>query len=1036
MKPNFALSLSFEGIKLLHRAAGGWREVGEVDVTSDDLAEELAVLRKTAASLEPGGVRSKLLIPSSQIKYLTIDTVGLSEAACRKAAEAALHDATPYEIAELAYDISLDGPKTHVAAVARETLAEAEAFATEHRFHPVSFVTVPGDAPYLGEPFFGPTEGAADLLEADETVEPDGIAVVVVGAIALQADTAQAVQEVVTSEPEIEIEATSADKPAPVEPNIEASEEPAEELTKQPEVAQAINVSAEDAPIEAKLPLDMPLAAKPLTEKAAPKPKQEVSPEPEVAPETEVQSKPVAQPDPKQNIVGKPVAPDEPDIQPELAPQSDPKQDVALKSKEPEAQPKPVSEPAPAPVPTAEKKPEPAVKPAPEAVTPLKSVNSAPVEAAKATTDIEQKQPAEPKDALKQEDASIAATPARAPLDDIKPASTPEPADVPDAARARAMAAAAAVIVEPQKPTFSAVKRAEAPVANKPITSTGFASRRTGPPVGAKPLGGAARAGAVAIPVATPPPDSTSLNQPAPMADSPTQPKAGFFSRRKPRRRAAAPIPAPTVQVAATGTEAERMTVFGARADQVGGKPRFLGLIMTVILLVFLAGVAAWAAVFLDEGIAGLIKSDDGRTTASAPENQIDPEIIRTPDGIDTAQTVPDDTVQVAALDPVLSAEDTAVLDALQNPRPDPQRPVITEQEAAARYAVTGIWPLAPDTPLGQADTPSEPVYRSGIDANSSSNDAIALPAPRGFETDGQLAAVVSPPPFGQSTALDAAGLLIPTASGVVTPGGFTLFAASPPLKPPATLARFSSSTVVAVPLTASPLLDLRPKNRPLGLTERSERAQLGGVSRIELAAFRPSLRPRSLQDRVRAAEGAAKKAEEAKQETEAARDAAATEAATAAAAAALVAPQPTVVDPNAAIQSATRFATPKSIRPDTRPRNFARIVKRAEREAPKETRVAAAAATVKPRTVSPKLPSKASVARSATVKNAINLRQVNLIGVYGKPSSRRALVRLSNGRYQKVRVGDRIDGGRVSAISDSELRYKKGSRNVVLKMP
>ena len=99
------------------------------------------------------------------------------------------------------------------------------------------------------------------------------------------------------------------------------------------------------------------------------------------------------------------------------------------------------------------------------------------------------------------------------------------------------------------------------------------------------------------------------------------------------------------------------------------------------------------------------------------------------------------------------------------------------------------------------------------------------------------------------------------------------------------------------------------------------------------------------------------------------------------------------------------------------------------------ETRVAAAA-TSAPRAVAPAIPSKTSVARSATVKNAINLRQVNLIGVYGKPSARRALIRLSNGRYQKVSIGDRIDGGRVSAIGNSELRYSKGGRNVVLKMP
>lgn len=69
-------------------------------------------------------------------------------------------------------------------------------------------------------------------------------------------------------------------------------------------------------------------------------------------------------------------------------------------------------------------------------------------------------------------------------------------------------------------------------------------------------------------------------------------------------------------------------------------------------------------------------------------------------------------------------------------------------------------------------------------------------------------------------------------------------------------------------------------------------------------------------------------------------------------------------------------------------------------------------------------------------MKNAINLRRINLIGVYGKPSNRRALIRLSNGRYQKVVVGDRIDGGRVSAIGDSELRYTKGGRSVVLTMP
>lgn len=872
MKPNFALSLSFEGIKLLHRAAGGWREVGEVSVTADDLTGELAVLRKTASGLEPGGVRSKLVIPEGQIKYLTIDTLGLSEAACRKAAENALHDATPYDISELAYDISLDGAKTHVAAVARETLAEAEAFATEHRFHPVSFVAVPGDAPYLGEPFFGPTKGAADLLEPKDVVEPDDIAVIVLGSISTE----------------------------PVAP-----EEPTSEITK-------------------------PLAAAPM--QATEKP-----PLPEIdGPVVEPKSQPTA-------------------------PQPKPEQIVEQVKKPTTPEPNPATETEPT--------------------------------------------------------AAI-----------ITPKAGHDTKTAPNSATALAATAG----VAPKKPTLSSAKKVQKPQAEAVKSTTSFTSRRVGTSATPKPLGGAQR-----VAVTTVAPDSSSLNQPAPVADvpAPATPKIGFLSRRKPRTDAAAP-PAPTppaAHVATVGQEAERMTVFGARTDQVGGKPRFLGLIMTVILLVFLAGVAAWAAVFLDEGIAGLLNRGDTRTTASAPENQIDPQIIRTPDGIEESDPTVSDGIQIAALDPVLSAEDTAVLDALQDTRPEPQRPVITQQEAAARYAVTGIWPLSPSTPLATSDTLSEPVYRNGIDAVSSANDAIALPDILNLETDIQLAAAISPPPYGQQTILGAGGLIVPTAAGVVAPGGYTLFAASPPLKPPPTLARFATQSNVTAPIatlttTPSPLLDFRPKNRPLGLAERSERAQLGGVSRVELAAYRPSLRPRSLQDRAKQAEEAARASEEAR----------ATAAATAAAAAALAIPEPVIEElqspptVTSSIQSATKFAIAESIRPDTRPRNFARIVKRAKAAAPKATRVA----SVAPRTVSPKIPSKASVARSATVKNAINLRKVNLIGVYGKPTSRRALVRLSNGRYMKVSVGDRIDGGRVSAISNSELRYAKGGRNVVLKMP
>ncbi len=178
MKANFALTLSFTGIRLLHRAAGGWRRVGDVALDDPNLDRALSALRKTALALEPAGLRTKLVIPATQIKYLTIDTEGVPEDRLHGAAKAALQGETPYAVEELVFDLSPDGPKTHIAAVARETLAEAEAFAVEHRFVPISCVAIPDAEAFLGEPFFGATDHAADMLGPDSSVEPDGVAVV------------------------------------------------------------------------------------------------------------------------------------------------------------------------------------------------------------------------------------------------------------------------------------------------------------------------------------------------------------------------------------------------------------------------------------------------------------------------------------------------------------------------------------------------------------------------------------------------------------------------------------------------------------------------------------------------------------------------------------------------------------------------------------------------------------------------------------------------------------------------------------------
>ena len=82
-----------------------------------------------------------------------------------------------------------------------------------------------------------------------------------------------------------------------------------------------------------------------------------------------------------------------------------------------------------------------------------------------------------------------------------------------------------------------------------------------------------------------------------------------------------------------------------------------------------------------------------------------------------------------------------------------------------------------------------------------------------------------------------------------------------------------------------------------------------------------------------------------------------------------------------------------------------------------------------------PTMPTTKTVAKKSTLANALNLGNINLIGVYGSSAHRRALVRMSSGRFIKVQIGDALDGGQVAAIGDNELAYVKGGQTIVLRM-
>ena len=179
MRPNFALNILADGLHLLHRASPGWEHVGEVSF-EEDLAAGLDRLRRLGEALDPAPMRTKLILPNEQIRYMSVFTGATTEDDRRALVMSELDGATPYALKDLAFCWSVSGTTTHVAAVARETLEEAESFAAEHGLNPVSFVAIPGEASYLGEPFFGPTRLADSLLKG-ETLERDAVQVHVVG---------------------------------------------------------------------------------------------------------------------------------------------------------------------------------------------------------------------------------------------------------------------------------------------------------------------------------------------------------------------------------------------------------------------------------------------------------------------------------------------------------------------------------------------------------------------------------------------------------------------------------------------------------------------------------------------------------------------------------------------------------------------------------------------------------------------------------------------------------------------------------------
>lgn len=1055
MKPAFALDFRHDAIALLHRRPGGWHVIGRVTLDEPDLASALSYLRATALGLSPRGLATKLILPDDQILVTTVDAPGPDEAARLDQIRRALEGRTPYPVDELVFDWeAAGGSAVNVAVVWRETLTEAEAFATEHRFNPVSFVASPADG-FVGEPWFGTATQAASLLANGETVERDSEALIIVDRGVASDETPKADAEPPEPAP------VAATAEAEVIPEAEPDEPAAPEIAFEPEAPMA-PVQQEATPVAPALPpepaFDAPAALSaaktsfdaPAPSVASPAAPRDVpafglsddEPSPSAAfrattERSQDRWRPATDAGPAEDKVAAATAPVAPQPEPSKPEQAKPSQDWATQPQ--------------------------GLFPADEAPMALDvEVEEAPSSAARGGSGAS---------------APVASVTDPAIIDDVPPPPGFSPALGFASRRASADPAQSAKVAAPApRPTVDRPTAARPLVAPPPTKAERPALNR---PTSAKPV--------------VAPKETKGLRGLGALVTAPGIPGA----RKKVAAQPMAPAAATAATAAASPAQAQSgATVapppeaakslgrgLGGRQAPTRGKPLYLGLILTGLLLLILAVIAAWSTTLA-------FRSDDGATTDLAA--------IEAP----AADPLVEDEMIADGQDPdLLTATETPALeDVAQDQASDAQTPLA---DATADPAIVEPSPVPVEGAApGAMDSAENPGVTSGDEIFLAAKDqAPATPAPLDLAAaspsgDPLPSAQAPPPPFGTVYQFDANGLIVPTPEGIVTPEGVLLTLGKPARVPPprpqveaaaqpdavaaAVAAATNTTTTEPAAVVSDPALAaFRPRARPEGLTPPAPQpdaaapadaapadatlpegaaeddAALRPVADSRLAGLRPAARPEAVLaagEALRAANASAAASLAAQAEAAAAAASAQTSP-LAIAISRKPAPRPRDLSRavEAAVAAAVRAPT-REVEPDPEPQAAP-----APEPEPEQLAAALPASSPQPKSKAPtrgrdaeveadeepeveasaqRGTTSGSVAKQATFRNALALDKTALIGVYGTPSKRYAMVRTSNGRYKKVKVGDSVDGGKVQAITATEVRYQKGSRLMTLALP
>lgn len=1077
MKPNFALKLSNDGAELLHRQAAGWSSVGAVSFETDDVAEGCDRLVRLAGQIDPAGLRTKVVLPHSEVRFTTIVAPGPTDEARRYQIEAEIERLTPYAIDELAYDWSVEGDHALVVICARETLAEAETFADGYGFNPVSFVAIPEPGQFVGEPWFGETLVAKAHLPPGEKVQRDADPIRMV-----QARPAQAAAPAPTP--------ASAPAPTPA-PAAKPAAAPAAAVAPAASVVSPVaRPAAATAAAAAAVPPAMPAAAvRPPLAGAAPNPVPPSAARPPLAGEVAearrpAAARPLGQPSPAPVPVNSPRA---------LVGDMVRKMGTRLRREQADTASAAavVAPPPAAPAGETPSVAEPATFSSRRRAAPLESVPGGAPAAAGSN-------PANP-------GGRLAVLP--------KALATPRGEQIAAlTARAKGVARAAATRIAELRPKRAAPPE-PAPIvpASRPPASdrersreleamTIFGARGNAVATPSMARRGLAVAGGlllilVAVAVWALYFNSGSGSQiaasgdPAPSTLPQIEPPGALALGEPQTNAATAPLVVPASPPAA-GVE-PAVAPAPAEAPVVTAEPTPLPAAPPVQAAIEPPPTQAPGTPAQPEAVVALDPDALLDTLVDEARSEALPEEIVV--ASEPADPAPAEGPGATADTGASAAEPAPTLaDAGQGAtpvEPQPVQPTALADTARLAGAPAGEAPLAPST-----DT---------ADMRLSLPEGIVLPG----TTETAFEVPPPPPPFGTTFAFDADGLVEATPEGAVTPSGVTVFArrpavvpapapgrpaaaAEPPAPAEAVAAAPSGEPVAAAlqsaiteavaastaPAEAAP--DEGPEDSPttesaVAGTEviyddtpradpalsgfrpmpRSERVRQIGEQTAPAPDDQTGLSPAPLGDPEAETALAAAQPDEALDQT-------AETPPPGGVSLAALRPQRRPTDlavpaaepaaPGIDLAGATAEAVAQSPIPGARPSNVEERARQllaaaaAQPAAAPAPQGAAGARSVEDEdeegetassATGPSIPSSASVARQATETGALRLNQINLIGVFGAPNDRRALVRLSSGRVVRVQVGDRLDGGQVSAIGESELRYTSGGRNEVLRI-